>query len=234
MWLISGMLTVTDTTVSDNLANNGGGIGLSGGTAMLINVTVSGNTAAQGGGLYNDGGTVSLTNTTVSSNTATTGGGVLRASGTTILRNTIVANSLSGNDCSGTLISNGYNLSGDASCTDLSGTGDITNSNPRLGPLINNGGNTETHALLDDSPPIDAGTCDLPTDQRGPSRPGPGSTLCDIGAYEVSQVSGGDTYLPLIFKNASAAVSLPSLPNLVIDRMAARSNAKLLTIRNAG
>ncbi len=60
-------------------------------------------------------------------------------------------------------------------------------TNPRLGPLADNGGPTETHALLDFSPAIDAGgdiTCaDVGgVDQRNVPRPqGAG---CDIGAYE--------------------------------------------------
>ena len=51
-------------------------------------------------------------------------------------------------------------------------------------PLQDNGGATPTHALLPDSPAIDAAAslnCP-PTDQRGVARPqGP---RCDIGAFE--------------------------------------------------
>ena len=64
-----------------------------------------------------------------------------------------------------------------------------------LGPLQNNGGTTETHALLLGSPAIDhipvADCTDLDgvpitTDQRGVARPqGAG---CDIGAYELLTV----------------------------------------------
>lgn len=55
------------------------------------------------------------------------------------------------------------------------------------------GGATLTHALLENSPAIDAGNpggCRdqdgnlLTTDQRGSARPAGGSSLCDIGAYE--------------------------------------------------
>jgi len=59
-----------------------------------------------------------------------------------------------------------------------------------LGPLADNGGATWTHALLPDSPAIDAVSvvsCTLPTDQRGVPRPivqtSP-ETPCDIGAFE--------------------------------------------------
>jgi len=53
--------------------------------------------------------------------------------------------------------------------------------------LQDNGGPTQTHALLQDSPAIDAGSCeaaesDIETDQRGVARPQ--GEACDIGAYE--------------------------------------------------
>jgi LPXTG-site transpeptidase (sortase) family protein len=57
---------------------------------------------------------------------------------------------------------------------------------PNLGPLANNGGPTQTHALLTSptvSPAIDAGASCPSIDQRSVSRPqGAG---CDIGAFEL-------------------------------------------------
>ncbi|MCZ6768321.1 MAG: hypothetical protein O7D93_03645, partial [Acidobacteria bacterium] len=67
--------------------------------------------------------------------------------------------------------------------------GDFTDD-PLLDPLADNGGPTFTHALLPDSPAIDAGdNAACPdTDQRGLSRPidgnEDGDAICDIGAYE--------------------------------------------------
>jgi hypothetical protein len=61
---------------------------------------------------------------------------------------------------------------------------------PRLAPLANNGGRTQTHALLSGSPAIDRGdNAGAPaTDQRGVARPrdgdGNGSRIVDIGAFE--------------------------------------------------
>jgi hypothetical protein len=91
------------------------------------------------------------------------------------------------------MTSNGYNLSSDGSC-DFSGPGDLNNTDPKLGPLQNNGGPTQTQALLPGSPAIDAGNpsgCTdnkgnlLKTDQRGAPRPGKEDTSgCDMGAYE--------------------------------------------------
>ncbi|MDQ3815398.1 MAG: hypothetical protein M3347_15885, partial [Armatimonadota bacterium] len=81
--------------------------------------------------------------------------------------------------------------------------GDIRNTDPRLGPLANNGGPTQTHALLSGSPTLDQGKRDavtnLPsnsvpvtTDQRGLPRPldlsgianAAGGDGSDIGAFE--------------------------------------------------
>ena len=104
---------------------------------------------------------------------------------------------VAGNDASegpevyGVLTSKGYNLVQDTSACTIAGdtTGNIIGQDPLLGPLRDNGGPTETHALLLGSPAIDAGSCQdaggnpVLTDQRGVARPqGAG---CDIGAYEL-------------------------------------------------
>lgn len=57
-------------------------------------------------------------------------------------------------------------------------------ADPRLGTLTENGGLTLTHALLPNSPAINAYTADCPSnDQRGDARPQ--GSACDIGAFEV-------------------------------------------------
>ncbi|MFO7678721.1 MAG: choice-of-anchor Q domain-containing protein [Chloroflexota bacterium] len=94
----------------------------------------------------------------------------------------------------------GFNLSSDYSCP-FNQTGDQEGVDPRLGPLADNGGFTQTHMLLPDSPAIDAGQCmpDLTTDQRGLPRLQGGT--CDIGAVERQP---GDSlskvYLPFVIK----------------------------------
>ena len=109
------------------------------------------------------------------------------------MQNSIVANNSDGN-CSGlTITSKGYNLSSDGTC-DFDSTGDLNNHDPVLGPLQNNGGPTQTMALLEGSPAIDSGNpsgCTdsqgnlLKTDQRGAPRPDKEDVVgCDRGAYE--------------------------------------------------
>ena len=81
----------------------------------------------------------------------------------------------------------GHNLSSDGSCA-FTNTGSVNNTDPKLGPLADNGGPTWTMALLPGSPAI--GAADSagapPTDQRGVVRPqGPG---VDIGAFEYEYI----------------------------------------------
>ena len=196
-----GALTINNSTISGNragtpkLSGNGGGIS-NGGKLTINNSTISANitTAGQfgtpsGGGISN-GGTLTINNSTISANSAKLGGGI---DGTATLQNSIVANSTSGGNCSGTITSDGYNLSSDTSCN-FNNVGDLNNTDPKLGPLQNNGGPTQTQALLSGSPAIDAGNpsgCTdgnghlLKTDQRGAPRPDKEDTSgCDMGAYE--------------------------------------------------
>jgi CSLREA domain-containing protein len=178
-----------------NLAANGGNASMS-----LVNCTVSGNTGASlAGGIGNgtsNGGTASLSifNCTFSGNTP----GALYVGGTTEMGNTILKRGASGANIVGTITSRGHNLSDDAAGGDastgpggtLNATGDQRNTDPRLGPLQNNGGPTFTHNLFSNSPARDAGDdavlgppLNLMTDQRGfPRRVG---STTDIGAVEV-------------------------------------------------
>ena len=102
-------------------------------------------------------------------------------------------------DSSGVAIrSNGHNLDSETSCG-FTAAGDISNTDPLLGPLQDNGGRTWTHALLPGSPAINQGTnstCPA-TDQRGIARPQMG--ICDIGAYELEPAAR--IYLPVGLRN---------------------------------
>jgi hypothetical protein len=196
-----GTLVVTASTVSGNTAATGGGI-WNGGTGTLTNSTVSGNRVTVAGGGIDNSGTLTVTNSTVNANVIfsfgtgyinTSGGGIRNTSSDRVtLINSIVANNWSGGDCSGNIADGGYNISSDDSCG-FSIQRDPTslwNTDPLLGPLADNGGPTQTHALLRGSPAIDfvpVGTngCGdtLLIDQRGVSRPQ--GMQCDAGALEV-------------------------------------------------
>ncbi len=196
----AGSVNFFDSTLAGNETGSpapGGAILNTGTSSLLINnTTVSGNSADSGGGIFTDStGSVTISAATIVGNTATggaTGGGLDNSGGSVLMATSIVANNTSptGPDCAGTVNSGGYNLIEDVSgCTITPATNNLTAVDPMLGPLADNGGVTQTHALLEGSPAVDhipAGVCADVADQRGIVRPrGDG---CDIGAYELDNV----------------------------------------------
>jgi hypothetical protein len=158
----------------------------------LFNCTVSNNVGGQGGGIQNNG-TMTVTSCTITGNQSLQGAGI-DSGGQTELKNTVIAGNLDGGDCSGILQSNGHNIDSDGTCN-LTHPNDLSNTDPLLGPLADNGGPTLTHGLLAGSPAIDAGSLDCPPparDQRGYGRPVDGDSddqaICDIGAFEFGAV----------------------------------------------
>jgi hypothetical protein len=190
-------------------AATGGGL-FSYNTAMLTNCTFVGNTAAGtglgGGGIFRYTGSLALTSCTLTGNSAPQGGGGIASystPGPVQLVNTIVAGNSGGGspDVQGAFASLGHNLIG---ATD-GGTGwvpsDLTGTaanplDPVLGPLQDNGGPTQTMALLPGSPALDAGdNAYAPQwDQRGPGFPRIVGGIIDLGAFEVQ--GGGSRRVP--------------------------------------
>jgi predicted outer membrane repeat protein len=195
-----GGSTFTGNTSTDE----GGALRIFNINVTIENSTFSNNTAGTNGGvLYAQGGSndIILRNSTFFSNTAASGGNVYRNFSNVFLDNTIIAGS-GGDNCAGTgagaFNSAGHNLADDATCN-LTAAGDVTNTDPLLGPLGNNGGPTTpagtvpTYDLLGNSPALDAGNCSgglIAVDQRDLARPrGP---ACDIGAIERGFVDAVD------------------------------------------
>lgn len=202
-----GTLVMVNSTFSGNRAmGEYGGIGTEsfGGYTVLHR---SGPRAGYGGGIYTVTDTW-VSNCTFVNNTASVGGAIYRPGvlpvrktehesainrlGGITIRNTLIANSSSGGNCKASIISEGYNIDSDGTCG-LTVTGDLSNTDPKLDMLKENGGPTFTHALLPGSPAINAGNpagCTdhdgviIATDQRGRSRNWGGR--CDIGAFEFS------------------------------------------------
>lgn len=84
-----GSLTVTNSTLSNNLARYGGGMD-SEGTALLTNTTLSGNRATTaGGGMFNAGQTT-VSNSTLSGNSANLSGGGIDNNGSLTVTNTLL------------------------------------------------------------------------------------------------------------------------------------------------
>ena len=218
-------LVVRGSTFARNLAtfNTGGALQLDGAlTARIENATFNANDALQGGAIYaTSGAQVDLASVTIAGNSAgrTTqaggaGGGLVAAFSAAVrFRNTILAGnflrgaSTLGPDCftqSGSITSQGFNLvQSTAACT-IGGdtTGSLVGVDAQLAPLADNGGPTETMALLVDGPAVDAGNpagctdstgAALLDDQRGNPRAadGDGTPRCDIGAFELGGSGSG-------------------------------------------
>ena len=205
-----GDLTLNGSTLSGNSAVNAGGGIFNEDMLTITNSTISGNnqtgdaSTLGGGGVANQG-TLTITNSTVTNNNAVAPA-VAFASGITTFGNpamvsttiagSIVASQQTGTDCGtfdGTSITtNGGNIESGTSCdfTDVA-MWDLQNTDPLLGPLADNGGFTQTHALLLGSPAINAmlpANCPPPaTDQRGVTRPQGAS--CDSGSFELQEVN---------------------------------------------
>ncbi len=187
---------VTNSTFFGNSAEDSGGAIYNGFSLTVTNSTISGNSAnVYGGGIYNNNlhSVLTVANSTLTNNSAGKGDGIYNGeNGTFNYVNTIIANFMTGGDCvnDGAIGTNLKNLVEDGSCAaEFSG-------DPKLGPLADNGGQTQTHALLIGSPAIDNGdiTSCPATDQRGVPRPqGAG---CEIGSYEFAFF----VYLPLVLK----------------------------------
>jgi CSLREA domain-containing protein len=183
-----GTLTIADSTIFDNSAEYfGGGIDSDYGKVNITNSTLSFNDANYGGTIDNYGSSIRISNCTFSANSAVYDGGVIfNHFGPVTITNSIVAASLSGDNCSGTIIDGGHNIDDGNTCGFIEGA----NTNPLLGTLQDNGGPTLTHDLLPGSPAIDSADPEhcLETDQRGAPRPfdgnDDGESICDIGAVE--------------------------------------------------
>ncbi|HSD82653.1 MAG TPA: choice-of-anchor Q domain-containing protein, partial [Anaerolineae bacterium] len=181
----NGNLELENTTIANNTLDAGfGGDGIAISTSGAVtadNVSIAGNVAE-------------FTSTLPIHALIATGAGRF------VLKNTLIAETPAEQNCTGTVISLGHNLSDDSSCP-LSATGDLTNTPALLLPLGDYGGSTFTRPPSKNSPAIDKGTnTDCPaSDQRGYARPADGdlngNASCDIGAVEITPQH---VFLPLI------------------------------------
>lgn len=221
-------ITISNSTISNNslqgiaisYVNNTQPLELA-----LSNVTVSGNqngintfTGSTGGvGRAN----IHLNNVTITNNhgNSSFGGGIRIIDMGDVGPHVFVKNSIiagNGNfDCQGTMQSAGHNLIGDSDGCVIQGvtTGNILDQSPNLANLADNGGPTQTHALLAGSPALDAGNPAVPgsggnaceaTDQIGANRPL--GVACDIGAVEGAEGTAVPPVLTTLSPNSIAAL----------------------------
>ena len=243
----SGTVTLTNMLLTGNTVINGDGGGVSaasGTTLNLRNSTVSGNTATNGGGIFGSGATLNLLNVTVTNNNANgnTGTGACPAVGSVS-----GAGGGLGNPSNNTNATNSI-FAGNTACAlsaNVSGAFAIESNNlfdgdQRLAALADNGGLTRTHALLADSPALDAGdncvfdgTCAAPfngvtltTDQRGTgfsrkrdAADADTTQTVDIGAFEADpsvenitdKSTNEDTLIVVPFNVGDAATTFDSI-----------------------
>jgi len=243
-------IRIDHSTISGNLAGNSGTSGpvaaWGGGVVaispiLVANSTISGNvvgdhsgtseSSAMGGGvvLLNNDSPAILASSTIAGNQAlgadAQGGGIASDDGTGQLHNTIVAGNSAaiGPDARGQFDSFYSIIENQSGMVFESGS--ATAGSPNLGPLMDNGGPTETHAITNTSLAFNAGDpLDCPeTDQRGVDRPQLG--VCDIGAFELAAPPVGPT-LTEIFDDL---VGAGQLTGTGLGRSAAR---RLNAMRN--
>lgn len=257
-------VTIEDSTVSGNKIVGGAGIGLGGGVFVtgnlsMTNSTVVGNATEntiatnEGGGVVAGPGTgteptqTRIVNSDIVGNSVSTGTGggfsmynpnALAGSSSTITNTIISGNTAAGApaNCGGALtVVSSHNLSDDATCL-FTDAASKTGIDPKLGPPANNGGETDTLALLAGSPAIDAGTAEgcPATDQRGVPRPL--GTACDIGAFEYQPATvpaGSSGGSPAAAPPVSADLKLTIKPKPKKPRRG-KKFAFLVKIRDAG
>lgn len=207
-------INVSSSTISNNQSLGGAGGGISNnGNASIVNSTISFNEVDDrfgylglGGGIFT-GERLSINNSTVSNNSGVEKGGGITIEGTTLdIQDTIVANNSTISGAPDIFIQFGGDIRARTSLiedgeltTDLGGN--IVGVDPLLDPegLKDNGGPTETIALLPNSPALDRGSNlrGLEFDQRGVGFLREINGRADIGAFEV-QDSGPITSTPLL------------------------------------
>ncbi len=203
-----GTLNVTRSLIDSNSANASGAaiINSAGSVARITNSTITGGAALTGGAIHNNGDLL-LVNNTISHNFALNGASSVFSgpSGSVKVLNTIIANDISP---TATSLQGSFTSLGDNLITDARNSTGFTNGvnndqvsdnnaiNPLLGDLANNGGQTNTRALLTGSPAINTGnscvrtfdcsitpTIRLFSDQRTGHTRQNGSSV-DIGSFE--------------------------------------------------
>ncbi|HEV7734789.1 MAG TPA: choice-of-anchor Q domain-containing protein [Candidatus Binatia bacterium] len=190
----AGMDLATSTFTQNTAGGTGGALSIRGAATVTVrNSTFSANTASgsaptgPGGGIeYASDGGLELSNVTIARNS---GQGLALATATGVsVRNTLVVLNLP-TDCTGDLSGGSANLvSSTTGCTVPPGS---LAADPKIATgLADNGGTTQTIAIVKDGPADDHGAACESTDQRGYTRGNGGK--CDIGAFELVPESDDD------------------------------------------
>lgn len=224
-----GTLNVNNSTFTDNHAfagpndGFGGAITIASDSLSVANSTFTGNDASSSGGaIAVTGATATINNSTFDGNAAPSfGADVLNDQSTTVLNNNILTTTSGGTNC--------YNVS--ATFTGVNNLIDDTSCGSgatfRLGAvtgfnfvLADNGGPTQTFALINNSNAIDLGDkticADTNTvnnrDQRGNARD---DLQCDVGAFEFVNSDGHTVIKDSLLVNTPYSFG-PTLAKIVL------------------
>ncbi len=193
--------TFSNNTATNIGTGGGGGIHMrsfitTGGSLEMTNSTISDNHANQsGGGILLTGSalTATIDSSTIAYNTANSTAGADGLHAIILPSDIVVADVIIAHNgerncfdlTSPGITDGGNNISSDGTCGfgDTGGVGIGDNVDPLLNSLGDNGGATKTYSLQATSPAIDNGSSGCPAaDQRGAGR----TVNCDIGAYETA------------------------------------------------
>lgn len=207
---LSGGVTVSELLISENSAFSGAGVAVSGDGNAIENSTIVLNntgfiTDREGAVFGSDAGIIfdssdathelKLTHVTLAGNTSKkeSTAGLTAKTGSIVLKNTVVLQPAPDTVlCSGSIVSAGNNVSGDATCN-LTQSSDKPNEvDEFVIALANNGGISQTTALPSGSVAIDLvpGEECLATDQRLFGRDT--ANRCDAGAFETGAIALGN------------------------------------------
>ena len=239
-----GQTTLTGDTISGNNAigvgSGGGGIYDKASQTTITNCTITGNESSTGGGgIEASAISLKLTDSTLSGNSsmADPGGGLVTAYGATI-DGTIIAGNFNGDvqtvgqAAAPNSLVGSNDLIGDGSgeigglTSSLEGTS-ASPIDPMLGALADNGGPTQTLALLTGSPAIGQGAVFAAAngiDQRGLSRPASG---VDIGAFQSAAGTGGGSSST----GLTPSITKSTLPASIVGGSPLRGNV-ILSVDN--
>jgi len=186
----SAQAMIENSSLINNAGADGGAINLQGSSSMtIVNSAISGNTATWDGAIQNSSsGMVTIYNSAITNNSAQLSSSGIGVGNFTLYNTIIAGNTTTGTatQCTGTITADAYNMDSDGTC---GGATQQTLVQLNLGPLQNNGGLTQTHALLPGSTAIDAGDDAIcagspvnNNSQNGATRPQ--GSHCDVGSFE--------------------------------------------------
>jgi hypothetical protein len=198
-----GQVSIVASTIVGNSASfDCGGLDISGtGTTLISNSTLTNNHAALystvGGGAGCIDQPVTISNSTIAFNSArgsSQAGGLILGSAQVTIESSIIAQNVGYGEATDLVFTVPASVAGHNNLI-MAATGgqlppDTISADPRLLPLADNGGPTQTLALAADSPAIDAGSnhAGLTTDQRGDGYLRVAGRSADIGAFEYQSI----------------------------------------------